>query len=348
MIKDEFKRVFTRFFVRIIILIGFLIVCYFASFMCINKVEAKTIMENGYIRADTNEVSLGIYQNNQINSYWYGNNTNTHPTLTYWNNVRVYTWVTNKSVSGQPLKFEVNLSTDYEDKNSLVFNVYAPSNLSSVSSTYGNCEISTVPYYVNSDGDIYNNAYQVHCNNLTPTSNPGIKIKLSSANSVNSNNVQFTMGAPFFYSDDLHKTNMITSEILDATNGLNQKIEESNNFQKSQDTSGAQNGGTSYFDNFENPISSTGLSGIVGAPITLLNNLLTGTCTPLHLTIPFVNKEFDLPCMSTIYENNFGTFLQVYRVITFGIITYWVIIKCIGIVKNLVDPDDDKIEVLDL
>ena len=66
------------------------------------------------------------------------------------------------------------------------------------------------------------------------------------------------------------------------------------------------------------------------------------------MPLPYVNKTLDLPCMSSIYSQYFGSFFTLYQTITFGIIAYWVCVRIFNLVKDFKNPDHDEIEVLDL
>lgn len=95
--------------------------------------------------------------------------------------------------------------------------------------------------------------------------------------------------------------------------------------------------------------SFNGLTGIISSPLNLIRNLTTSnTCSDINLPIPYVNKYITLPCMSSIYFTYFGDFFTLYQSVTFAIIGYFVIIKFIATIKDLYNPDNDKIEVVDL
>lgn len=119
-----------------------------------------------------------------------------------------------------------------------------------------------------------------------------------------------------------------------------------NNAINSDDVSVANSKASSFFNDFS--VNSHGLSGIITSPLRLINSLSSSSCSSLSLPLPFVNQSVVLPCMSTIYSQHFSTFLTLYRLITDGIISYWVLIKIFGHIKGMQSPDDDRIEVLDL
>lgn len=104
----------------------------------------------------------------------------------------------------------------------------------------------------------------------------------------------------------------------------------------------------SFFSNFNN--NTHGLTGIVTLPLTTIQNLNNASCSPLSLTIPFIssNNSLQLPCLTPIYQSNFGNFFTLYQTIIFGFVSYYVCINIFRMVKDFKDPNKDKIEVMDL
>lgn len=129
-----------------------------------------------------------------------------------------------------------------------------------------------------------------------------------------------------------------------AINNNTQAVDDLNDTISDSDVSG--NGADDFFNNFQN--NDHGLSSIITAPLSFIQNLASSSCSSIALTIPFVNKSFNLPCMSTIYSTNFGSLFSIYRTITFGIVAYYVCVRIFSLVKGFKDPQDDRIEVVDL
>lgn len=102
----------------------------------------------------------------------------------------------------------------------------------------------------------------------------------------------------------------------------------------------------SFFSGFDN--DTHGLTSIITAPLQLIGSITSSTCSPLGISIPFVEQTAYLPCMSNIYQTYFGEFFKLYQTITFGIVSYWVCVNIYAMVKGFKDPDSDRIEVLDL
>lgn len=145
-------------------------------------------------------------------------------------------------------------------------------------------------------------------------------------------------------------TNTITNKINQAETQIKDQIEESANkiddTINNTDTSGAQDSADSFFENFDT--DDYGLSDIITMPLTLINSLLNTTCAQLTLNIPFVDKTLNLPCMSQIYEDYFGSFFDLYQLVTFGFVAYWVCVRIFNLVKDFKNPEHDEIEVMDL
>lgn len=126
----------------------------------------------------------------------------------------------------------------------------------------------------------------------------------------------------------------------------NDKLDNLNDNITNSDSSGATSDASGFFDGFTT--DTYGLTSIITAPLNLIKSLTSKTCSPLNLEIPFVDKTMQLPCMSTIYNQHFGTFVTIYQTITFGIVSYWVCVRIFALVKDFKNPDHDEVEVMDL
>lgn len=142
----------------------------------------------------------------------------------------------------------------------------------------------------------------------------------------------------------------ILIELQRQENNTQQQIQnntkETNDLIKSDNTDDANSKGSNFFNNFQG--NSHGLSGILTAPLRLLNSLTTQGCSPLEFDLPFVNKHVSLPCMRGIYEQHFGIFFSLWQMITTGLISYNVILNLYSKVRQMQNPNNDRIEVLNL
>ena len=128
--------------------------------------------------------------------------------------------------------------------------------------------------------------------------------------------------------------------------GCTSKIDAVNDTLNDDDTTGATGEASDFFSSFST--DTHGLTAIITAPLSLISNITSASCSPLVIPLPFVDKDLTLPCMGQIYSNYFSSFLSIYQMITFGIVAYWVLVRIFNLVKDFKNPDHDEIEVLDL
>ena len=126
----------------------------------------------------------------------------------------------------------------------------------------------------------------------------------------------------------------------------NEKLDTLNDNITNSDSSGATSNASGFFEGFTT--DTFGLTSIITAPLNLIKSITSSTCTPLTLSMPFVKQNVTIPCMTQIYRNYFGSFLTVYQLITFGLVSYWVCVHVFRMVKDFKNPEHDEIEVVDL
>ncbi len=126
----------------------------------------------------------------------------------------------------------------------------------------------------------------------------------------------------------------------------NEKLDDIKDSITDSDTSSSSSTAGGFFEGFED--NEYGLSDIITMPLEFIKGLSDSSCYSLELPLPFVEQNVQIPCMTTIYQNYFGTFLTLYQTITTGFISYWVCVNIYGLVKGFKDPDSDKVEVMDL
>lgn len=103
---------------------------------------------------------------------------------------------------------------------------------------------------------------------------------------------------------------------------------------------------TGFFSGFSNNMH--GLSSIITIPLTTIQSLANTSCVALTLPIPFTNDSIDLPCMSQLYDTYAHDIYSLWQIVSFGIISYYICLDIFKMVKGFKDPNEDKIEVLDL
>lgn len=136
--------------------------------------------------------------------------------------------------------------------------------------------------------------------------------------------------------DIINNQNQNTQAIVNSQQDINNALNNDNvDSQQASD----------FFSNFQT--DSHGLSGIITSPLRLIESLSSSQCSPLVLPLPFVNQSATIPCMSSVYSK-FPTFYNLWQLISTGIIAYYILIKLFGHVKGMQNPNDDRIEVLNL
>lgn len=135
-------------------------------------------------------------------------------------------------------------------------------------------------------------------------------------------------------------------QVQQTVNQVEQEIQQTQDTITNEDTTGAEDSASGFFNDFTT--DTFGLTSIITAPLNAINSLISSTCSPLVLPLPYVDKNLSLPCMSVIYNQYFGAFFSIYQLITTGLISYYVIVRIFNLVKDFKNPDHDEIEVVDL
>ena len=152
-----------------------------------------------------------------------------------------------------------------------------------------------------------------------------------------------------YFTVDISSNSVINNQtevIENNFNQTNQNINDLKNTIDSDNVSDAQSSASDFFNDFST--NTHGLTGIITAPLNAIQSLTSKSCSPLVLPLPYVNKSLTLPCMRSIYEEHFGSFISLYDIITLGIVSYWVMVRIFALVKDFKNPDHDEIEVMDL
>lgn len=105
--------------------------------------------------------------------------------------------------------------------------------------------------------------------------------------------------------------------------------------------------GSSFFSDFQD--NDFGLSSIVTLPITTIQLLTSQSCVALEIPVPFTNNgRIILPCMSEVYQSKVPQLYTLWQVVCYGLIGYWIGTDIFRLVKGFKNPDEDKVEVMDL
>lgn len=100
-------------------------------------------------------------------------------------------------------------------------------------------------------------------------------------------------------------------------------------------------------DLFKNFTTDTyGLTAVLSAPFGLLSNIQeqSYSCSPIVLDVPYVSDTISLPCMGATYQSNFGNLFTIYQIVATAVISYYVLLGILVQVKNMKDPENDRIE----
>lgn len=169
---------------------------------------------------------------------------------------------------------------------------------------------------------------------------------------------------PFTYSIDVNtyklfynydSTDIINSNgtIINQNTTIITQQQQQNDYVQNGSTTGAQNDSTNALSGLQQTFSQkmTGmneLTQMVFAPIQMMLTISSGTCIPMEWDIPFVNVHVVVPCMSTIYNNYFGLFITMFSTVIMGIYAYRSVLKLVNCIKDILDAENDKLEVLEL
>lgn len=135
-----------------------------------------------------------------------------------------------------------------------------------------------------------------------------------------------------------------TKELINNTIVTNGKLDNINDSMTNDDidTSGAN----SFFEDFESK-DHGGLSTLITAPLNVIVKI-TDKCKPIVIDV--LGKNITLPCGDTLFWDrpDVKTFRAIWNVIVCGPILYYLLIKLYKVIEGLKNPDDDRIEVVDL
>lgn len=101
-----------------------------------------------------------------------------------------------------------------------------------------------------------------------------------------------------------------------------------------------------FFNNFDTE-DHGGLSSIVRAPLNAVNSMLSGTCEPMTAT--FKGKTMSLPCGDILWNRPNADGLKAFINLVFGgPICYGILIGFYKMIERLKNPDDDRVDVINL
>lgn len=180
---------------------------------------------------------------------------------------------------------------------------------------------------------------------VCPTSKQNVSEIRAIINFKTAETTNFKLGLSRGY--NLWTAQNVTNAIQDQTQQQQQNHEETQSYLEDSNTTQAESEATDFFEDFEAP-DIGGLGAIITAPLNTIRSLLNSSCSNLVLPLPFVNKNLTLPCMNTIYTEHFGAFFTIYQTIILAVIAYRCIRSIFFDIHGFTNPNDDRIEVMDL
>ena len=135
-----------------------------------------------------------------------------------------------------------------------------------------------------------------------------------------------------------------TSSKLDDTNNA------LNNLNDSLNNSNIDNGtGSDFFNNFTTS-DNGGISAIVTKPLTIINSLLDNNnqCASLSLPSFMGVSNATLPSGCILWNNASAIMITLWNTFVCGLGSYFILKDIFRIIEDLKNPDNDKVEVMDL
>lgn len=197
------------------------------------------------------------------------------------------------------------------------------------------CDIGNTYAYEDSNVDTYVMTFKCK---LKTTQGNGVKF-IHFITQINSDYVFDIDYVTFIWGFDNNNNSTAINNIQNNTNNINNNLNDS-----SIDSSSA----TDFTSNsaFQD---SNGLDAIIKAPLNFIQSLTSSTCSSISLTIPYIDANVSLPCMSTIYNKALGQQLvNLIALVINGVVLYRYCLKILQIVKDAKNPNKDGLEVLDL
>lgn len=105
--------------------------------------------------------------------------------------------------------------------------------------------------------------------------------------------------------------------------------------------------GNSFFDNFQTE-DNGGISGIITAPLTLINSLLDGQGTCTDLTFPILGKEVSMPSGCIIWDKVPNEMEVLIQTLVCGTGAYFLLRQLFKDIEKLKNPNNSEVSTLDL
>lgn len=137
-----------------------------------------------------------------------------------------------------------------------------------------------------------------------------------------------------------------TNKIDETTNAINDVNDTLNNDNVDSGT------GSDFFNNFDTD-DNGGISAIITKPLVLINSLLSNnnSCSNLSFSIGFPNhpsKTVSFPSGCILWDSVPSTVVNIYHMFIVGFCSYFLLKRLFKDVEDLKNPENDKVEVIDL
>lgn len=236
---------------------------------------------------------------------------------------------------------------------------------------------------INNQGDVYHyyalmtapngNLYPCHFSSdfeeviFCPTKNNGNAITMTGLRFYISNKAYTSLNYYITLDNIKSYYNNDSTDIVNGLSAINTTQQQTNTYIQQQNTyitdtttTASQNQATTSLSGisstFDDALNGWGgewssLTHIILEPINVILYAFDSetTCSPIVLNVPYMtDKQITLPCMSSIYNTYFGTFMATFIMIMAGMYCYRTVIYVIRTLKEVLDAENDKIEVIDL
>lgn len=144
----------------------------------------------------------------------------------------------------------------------------------------------------------------------------------------------------------INNQNNNTQSIVDSQQDINNSIKDTNDTIKDDNVDSSTSQGSSFFNDFDSGNFGS-LTDIVSLPLDYISHL-NDSCT--SFVIPAGNLgNITIPCLSSIWSKTaFANVINTASVLINGFICYKLLLNLFYFFKDLKDPDNDKVEVMDL
>lgn len=153
--------------------------------------------------------------------------------------------------------------------------------------------------------------------------------------------------------DEVLLFNYDSTDIINGLGNITQQQQQTNQTLTDGNVSGATSNATTQISGVETAFNqrlhgTNELTQMVFAPFSALSTIAQTQCTPITWDIPLVNYQATIPCLSTYYNQYFSGILTLFATVITAIYGYHTVVKLVSTIKDALDAESDKIEVIDL